>query len=90
MPQVCSTPTLTVCQSPDPISSSTANRRTEVVGSEQAASIIAAIGPAIRATLGDNDGMNERGGKTALRAAMIFGIVAATVEMGIVLWMMYC
>jgi hypothetical protein len=34
--------------------------------------------------------MNERGGKTALRAAMIFGIVAATVEMSIVLWMMYC
>jgi hypothetical protein len=34
--------------------------------------------------------MNERGGKTALRSALIFGVVAATVEMGVVLWMMYC
>jgi hypothetical protein len=34
--------------------------------------------------------MNERGGRAALRAAMIFGVVAATLEMGIVLWMMYC
>jgi hypothetical protein len=34
--------------------------------------------------------MNEKGGKAALRGALIFGIVAATVEMGIVLWMMYC
>jgi hypothetical protein len=25
-----------------------------------------------------------------LPAALVFGIVAATVEMGIVLWMMYC
>ncbi len=24
------------------------------------------------------------------RAALIFGIAAATIEMGIVLWMMYC
>jgi hypothetical protein len=34
--------------------------------------------------------MNERGGKAGLRAALIFGIVAATLEMGILLWMMYC
>jgi hypothetical protein len=34
--------------------------------------------------------MNERGGKAGLQAAIIFGIVAATLEMGIVLWMMYC
>jgi hypothetical protein len=33
--------------------------------------------------------MNERGGKTALRAALVFGVVAATIEMGILLWMMY-
>jgi hypothetical protein len=33
--------------------------------------------------------MNERGGKTALRAAIVFGVVAATIEMGILLWMMY-
>jgi len=62
----------------------------EVVGSEQAASSATAIAPAIRTIMGENDGMNERGGKTALRAAMIFGIVAATVEMTIVLWMIYC
>ena len=36
-------------------------------------------------------GMNEgKGGRTALRAALAFGIVAATIEMGIVLWFMYC
>jgi hypothetical protein len=34
--------------------------------------------------------MNEKGGRSALRAALVFGVVAATVEMGIVLWMMYC
>jgi hypothetical protein len=35
--------------------------------------------------------MNEgKGGKTVLRAALAFGIVAATIEMGFVLWMMYC
>jgi hypothetical protein len=34
--------------------------------------------------------MNEKGGRAKLPAALIFGIVAATLEMGIVLWMMYC
>jgi hypothetical protein len=35
--------------------------------------------------------MNEgKGAKTALRAALAFGVIAATIEMGIVLWMMYC
>jgi hypothetical protein len=34
--------------------------------------------------------MNEKGGKAAFRAALVFGVVAATIEMGIVLWMMYC
>jgi len=35
--------------------------------------------------------MNEgKGGRTVLRAALTFGIVAATIEMAIVLWMMYC
>lgn len=35
--------------------------------------------------------MNEgKGAKTALRAALTFGVVAATIEMAIVLWMMYC
>jgi hypothetical protein len=35
--------------------------------------------------------MNEgKGGRIALRAALAFGIVAATIEMGIVLWLMYC
>jgi hypothetical protein len=32
----------------------------------------------------------DKGGRTALRAALVFGIVAATIEMGIVLWMVYC
>ncbi len=36
------------------------------------------------------DEMNDDKGKPILRAALIFGIVAATIEMGIVLWMMYC
>ncbi len=30
------------------------------------------------------------GGNRGLRAALIFGVVAATIEIGIVLWMMYC
>ena len=34
--------------------------------------------------------MGDDKGKTVFRAALIFGIVAATIEMGIVLWMMYC
>ena len=29
-------------------------------------------------------------GAGGMRAAMIFGVVAATIEIGIVLWMMYC
>jgi hypothetical protein len=32
----------------------------------------------------------NKGGRTALRAALAFGIIAATIEMGFVLWMMYC
>jgi hypothetical protein len=34
--------------------------------------------------------MAQDKGKTLLRAAVTFGVVAATIEMGIVLWMMYC
>jgi hypothetical protein len=35
--------------------------------------------------------MNEgKAGRTALRGAIAFGVIAATIEMGIVLWMMYC
>jgi len=34
--------------------------------------------------------MTDDKGKPILRAALIFGIAAATIEMGIVLWMMYC
>jgi hypothetical protein len=34
--------------------------------------------------------MSDDKGRTILRGALIFGIVAATVEMAIVLWMMYC
>jgi hypothetical protein len=30
------------------------------------------------------------GGNKGLRAALGFGVVAATIQMGIVLWMMYC
>jgi hypothetical protein len=44
----------------------------------------------MRTASGDDESMNERGGKAGLRAAMIFGIVAATLEMGVLLWMMYC
>jgi hypothetical protein len=29
-------------------------------------------------------------GAGGMRAAMIFGVVAATIEMAVVLWMMYC
>jgi len=34
--------------------------------------------------------MNEKGGKARLPGALLFGVVAATIQMGIVLWMMYC
>jgi hypothetical protein len=30
------------------------------------------------------------GGNRGLRWALVFGVAAATIEMGIVLWMMYC
>ena len=29
-------------------------------------------------------------GARGMRAAIIFGITAATIEMGVILWMMYC
>ena len=35
-------------------------------------------------------GGGENKGKVLFRAALAFGIVAATIEMGVVLWMMYC
>jgi len=44
----------------------------------------------VRTASGDDESMNERRGKAGLPAALIFGIVAATLEMGILLWMMYC
>lgn len=34
--------------------------------------------------------MRDDKGKFVFRAALTFGIIAATIEMGIVLWMMYC
>jgi hypothetical protein len=34
--------------------------------------------------------MNEKGRKARLPAALVFGVLAATIELGIVLWMMYC
>lgn len=34
--------------------------------------------------------MTTEGKNTGLRVALAFGVVAATIEMGIVLWMMYC
>ena len=61
-----------------------------VVGSEQATIDTARADMGRRTPIGDQERMNERGGKSALRAALVFGVVAATIEMGIVLWMMYC
>ena len=40
--------------------------------------------------MSDDRGMKDDKGKLVFRAALAFGILAATVEMGIVLWMMYC
>jgi len=34
--------------------------------------------------------MSERKSRPKLPAALVFGILAATIEMGIVLWFMYC
>ena len=34
--------------------------------------------------------MKDDKGKTVFRAALAFGIIAATIEMGVLLWMMYC
>ena len=34
--------------------------------------------------------MADETGRKGIRAALTFGIVAATIELGIVLWMMYC
>lgn len=34
--------------------------------------------------------MTKLKGSSNLRNALIFGVVAATVELGIVLWMAYC
>ena len=34
---------------------------------------------------------HERGeGRSGLRAALAFGIIAATIEMALLLWLMYC
>lgn len=43
-----------------------------------------------RTTIRDTEAMREGKTKRRLPPAMIFGIVAATLEMGILLWMMYC
>lgn len=34
--------------------------------------------------------MNDRKPRNMLRPVLIFGIVAATIEMGAILWLMYC
>jgi hypothetical protein len=34
--------------------------------------------------------MSDKRSKTMMRGALIFGVVAATLELGAVLWMMYC
>ncbi|HEX3867672.1 MAG TPA: hypothetical protein VHV78_13005 [Gemmatimonadaceae bacterium] len=34
--------------------------------------------------------MTDLSGRKGLRVALTFGIVAATIEIGVVLWMMYC
>jgi hypothetical protein len=73
------------------MSSSTANRRVGAVASEHAANANATVAASNdRATENATDEMNDDKGKPVLRAALIFGIVAATIEMGVVLWMMYC
>jgi hypothetical protein len=38
----------------------------------------------------DMDGDKQEKPAKALRAALAFGVIAATIEMGIVLWFMYC
>ena len=40
--------------------------------------------------MSDKMGDVERATRKGVRAALTFGIIAATVEMGFVLWMMYC
>ena len=34
--------------------------------------------------------MSEEKSKAIFRGALVFGIVAATLEIGVLLWMMYC
>ena len=87
---MCSPPTLTDCQLPAPTSSRIAKRRTDVVGSEHATSTPTTAAATGRTLNGDLRRMNESGGRARLRAAIIFGIVAATLEMGVLLWMMNC
>ena len=94
--QVWLPPTLTVCQSLCPSSLSTANCLDGAVlslhpnAARKARALIAARQwrarePEVKGVAG----MTERK-NTGLRAAIAFGVIAATIEMGIVLWMMYC
>jgi hypothetical protein len=92
---VWSPPTVTDAQSLEPMSSSTGKRRSDVVGSlHDATTRVAASAtpeafprtPPPPLSLRPN-GMHLSKG---FRAALVFGIIAATIEMGLILWMARC
>jgi hypothetical protein len=92
---VWSPPTVTDAQSLEPMSSSTGKRRTDVVGSLHAATTRVATSaipdpfhgtPPRPPSLRENAMHLSKG----FRAALVFGIIAATIEMGLILWMARC
>jgi hypothetical protein len=91
MPHEWSPPTVTETQSLDPTSSSTGNRRMDVVGSLHAAAhrIASIAGLPIVSTTARR-ATNDMNLSKGFRAALVFGIVAATIEMGLILWMARC
>ena len=79
-------PALTEAQSPCPSSVSTGNRPAGAVASVHAANAATAAASHTR----DRDGRDMDLKKPGLRAAVTFGVIAATLEMGVLLWMMRC
>ena len=89
-----SPPAETLRQSLEPMSSSTAKRRGGAVVSVQAKSDTDVAKPAAARAITPTQlvkrTMADGTGRRGIRAALVFGIGAATIEFGIVLWMMYC
>ena len=87
-----SPPTDTDAQSLEPRSSRTGKRRTDVVGSLHAATTRIATSAApepFHRTPPPPPSLRQNGMHLSkgLRAALVFGIIAATIEMGLILWM---